>query len=53
MKDIYSSASKITLLLLTLTLCTSIYYQPITFAETFKSVVLVVIGFYFGGKTNQ
>ena len=53
MKTIATSATRITLLLLITTLCIAVFTRPLTFEETFKSVVLVVVGFYFGGKTNQ
>lgn len=51
MKEIYTSATKITLLALTLGL---IYMsiQGIEINETFKTSLLMVLSFYFGQKIN-
>lgn len=52
MKDIYTSATKITLIALTLGL---IYMsiQGIEINETYKTTLLMVVSFYFGQKINQ
>ena len=51
MKDIYSSATKIVLLILVIALVGLTAFQ-ITDSETFKTVILMVVSFYFGQKTN-
>lgn len=52
MKEIYTSATKISLILLILGL---IYMsiQTIDINETFKTTLLMVVSFYFGQKVNQ
>ena len=52
MKDIYTSATKITLLTLTGGL---IYMsiRGIEINELYKTSLLMVLSFYFGQKTNQ
>lgn len=51
MKNIYSSATKITLLTLVVALIALTFLGKAD-TEPFKSVVLMVISFYFGQKVN-
>ena len=51
MQRIYSSASKIVLIVLVLTLCAGTIINPTMFLEPFKYAMTAVIGFYFG-KSN-
>jgi len=52
MKNIISSATRLTLLMLVFTLCVGTLLQ-IPMNEPFRTVLLMVIAFYFGQKTNQ
>jgi len=52
MQRIYSSASKIVLIVLVLTLCAGTMINPTMFLEPFKYAMTAVIGFYFG-KSNS
>ena len=52
MKTLFSSATKLTLLALVLALIILTFLGKAD-AEPFKSVVLMVISFYFGQKVNQ
>ena len=51
MKQIYSSATKITLLVLTIALVYMSVFS-IEINETFKTAYLMVLSFYFGQKIN-
>jgi len=50
MQKIFSSATKVTLLMLVLTLCVSVFMGLVT-EDTFKTALLMVFSFYFGQKT--
>lgn len=52
MKEIYTSATKITLITL---VCGLVYMSiaGIEINETFKTALLMVLSFYFGQKVNQ
>lgn len=52
MKTIYSSATKLTLLALVLALIILTFLGKAD-AEPFKTVILMVISFYFGQKVTQ
>jgi len=50
MNKIFSSATKVTLLLLVITLCIGTFIGIVT-EDTFKTSLLMVFSFYFGQKT--
>lgn len=51
MNEIFTSATKITLLLLVIALIVFIFTGKVS-EDVFKTVILMVISFYFGQKTN-
>jgi len=51
MQKIYSSATRIVLLLLVLTTCIGLFTKIIS-EETFKLALMSVLSFYFGQKTQ-
>jgi len=53
MKEISSSATKIVLLILILTLCAGVFIYNDSFIKTFDYVIVAVVSFYFGQKSNQ
>jgi len=50
--NIFNSATKIVLLMLTGTLCVLVFMNP-EYKDIFANVIVAVISFYFGQKTNQ
>jgi hypothetical protein len=52
MKDIYSSATKLSLLLIIIAIIW-LAYLKIEVTEPLKSIALVVISFYFWNKSNN
>ena len=50
--DIFNSATKIVLLMLTGTLCVLVFLDP-NYKDIFANVIVAVVSFYFGQKTNQ
>lgn len=51
MQNILSSATKIVLLVLVLTLCVGVFIDS-AFQKTFEYVIVAVVSFYFGQKSN-
>lgn len=51
MQEIFSSATKLTLLALVLTLCVGVFVDN-AFQKTFEYVIVAVVSFYFGQKSN-
>lgn len=49
MKQLFTSATKIVLLMLILTLC-YLAIRQLSIAPEFKDITLMVVSFYFGGK---
>lgn len=51
MQKILSSATKMVLLMVMVTLC-YLAIRGLTIAPEFKDIVLMIVSFYFGGKTT-
>lgn len=51
MKNILTSATRIVLLLVILTLC-YLAIRQLSIPPEFKDIVLMIVSFYFGGKTT-
>ncbi len=52
MQEVTSSATKIVLLILILTLCTGVFVFTDSFIKTFDYVIVAVVSFYFGQKSS-